>query len=173
VDVSVDSIVVFEDEDKVGIMEGTGNVTKELRSRRGLRLVLLDDFFGTNKLRQFDVDPLDGKSKSYFVLNLESLWLQALENGRDEGGCTLVITGRSVLLTITEIPFGLSLREQAISEIDVLTGDHRYGFFRVGGEQRIKGTFDDTSLLKAAEKTGNSTRLTGALRRMKETKEPS
>jgi hypothetical protein len=125
-------------------------VQLELAERPALRLLFLDDFFGTNQPRPLGSAVYDQSARPFFRWNEEeNPWLQCL---RGSSGYTLVITGRSLHLTLADILLDLKIRERATATSDIIVLNQRHGLFRTFDKGEPFGAFEKETLKEVCKR---------------------
>ncbi|HJQ69151.1 MAG TPA: hypothetical protein VKA70_09275 [Blastocatellia bacterium] len=135
-----DSLAVFPSNDD-NLYDGALKVQSQLEEYSSLKLVLLDDFLGTNQPRDLGRTPYDLSVRPFFVWDEENPWLRCLSEGS-----TLIITARSLHLTLADLALDVKIRK-GTNEVDVINvRNPRRGIFRTFEKGEHFGAFDEKNL---------------------------
>jgi len=145
----VDSWNVFGDAEMY-LPEACEKVREHLVRDRP-RLVLLDDFLGTNQPRllsrqRVDLVELRRLLRPYFSWNDDNPWISALAPGG-----VLILTGRSVLFNVMDVLLGVRARAPDPGAREVRQRVLRRGIFENFHDDSPFGTFASQELRSAAE----------------------
>jgi hypothetical protein len=136
----VDSLKVAPT-DETTLLQSLRNAADAVSATRPLRLVFLDDLLGTNQLRPLD-DLVQRREEiaRFFRWNRENPFLGAMAESS-----VLVITGRSLHVTLMELLLGIDLRVPGDPEYVTVINPRR-GLFRTSRKGDPFGTFNQESL---------------------------
>ena len=142
----MDSMAVFSD-GLSDLHSGSKAVLAALEENRTRsRLIFLDDFLGTNQLREMGASFLDRSVRPFLTWDENNPWMFHLA----EGG-TLVITGRSLHVTLVEMLLGINLRPPVSQRANITVSNPRRGLFRTFDRNDLYGAFNSTLLETVCE----------------------
>jgi hypothetical protein len=124
-------------------------VAKSVKSRRGLKLILLNDLLGTNSLRDFGPPSKRNKLKRFLQWDKNNPWLSTLTQG-----ATLIMVERAMFFTLAEILLGVDIRGfegRGGRSSGVKFELWRHGLFRDREDGKPLGAFDSTNLERVLE----------------------
>lgn len=146
----VDSLKIFPSR-STALQDGIVALLDTLRAmpssrREQIKILLLDDFLGGNRLRLLR-EPIDiGKLVEFFDWNENNPLVQLLPPGS-----VTVITGRSFCFLILETLLGSPMRKET-SSLSLPTLNRRWGVFTGTKRQIVEGSFDSGRLERIAQR---------------------
>ena len=142
----LDSMAAFRDRES-NLYTGAETVLSNLKKFDSLKLVLLDDFFGTNKPRELGASLLDQRVLPFLTWDNDNPWLREMPEGS-----TFVLTGRALHITLVEILLGVNIRRGSSKAANIKVINPRRGLFRTFARGDMFGAFDEERLAQACAK---------------------
>lgn len=146
----VDSLKVFPNSG-CPLLEGCRNTLAQLGGKKKKKLILLDDFLGTNTLRRVPAQSEVAECARLFEWTSTNPIVSAMEESS-----TLVITGRSLFFTLSELFLGLDIRPDGpsyeIKKDGIRVLLFRSGLFRTLGTNDLFGSFGPAQFAEVVSK---------------------